>query len=182
LRKNPHLPQQGYPKDVQQKYNYTIPEPETPAREQLTEQAPEKPRRVIVDEFVPTKSHMEKTRYKRPYKLDRTGKPVWAEMKAYDKSRYPGIEVQPIIVPRRERPPWDPQPRETQMTQVEFRNKFSSDEFLEAGVNNDPLLKQMLSFDNASQEEINKREIALAVKRFQKAPGDTASTPVQGMR
>jgi small subunit ribosomal protein S15 len=65
------------------------------------------------------------------------------------------------------------------MNQVEFRDHFTSDEFIEAGVDNDALLRRMLGWDNASQQELNAREIALAVKRFQRDAGDTGSTPVQ---
>jgi hypothetical protein len=104
-----HVPRQGYPKDVQLKRNHGIPEPIEGTRESIGPDAPEKPRRVILDEFIPSKSHMEKARYKRPYKIDRRGRPVWAEMPAYNPSRYPGIEIQPLIIPRKERHPWDPQ-------------------------------------------------------------------------
>jgi small subunit ribosomal protein S15 len=54
---------------------------------------------------------------------------------------------------------------------------IQGEEFLEAEANE--LIKQSFSWETASQEEINKRNISVAVTRFQKKKGDTGSTPVQ---
>ncbi|KAL0486037.1 ribosomal protein S15 [Acrasis kona] len=169
----------GYQKDVQIKYDHTIKDIPEGEQKEATDESLKQPRRIIIGDFIPGKKHLTHSQFKQPLKIDKKGNPVYSDRPQYEKSRYPAIEKDPIIVPKRERYLWEPQSKDSQQHQVEFRGNFTSDELIEAGVDDNPLIKQLLSWNNASQKEINQRNKAIAVKRFQRAAGDTGSTPVQ---
>jgi hypothetical protein len=92
-------------------------------------------------------------------------------------TRYPGIEAEPIVIQKKKKPDWKPLTLEEARKRQFYLKGIQGEEFLEAEAND--LIKQSFSWETASQEEINKRNIQVAVTRFQKKKGDTGSTPVQ---
>jgi len=159
------------------------------------------PPRYIEDTFPVAKSHL-KERYMQPPKLDRHGNPVWdyTKMTAFDKSKYPAIESPFITIPKKKRHEWKVRDYD-EKNAVEFRCGIKSDDLLAAGLspldaplglgNNErsivsPIsdkaleqVKNIFSWETASKPELNQQRKQVQIMRFQKAPRDTGSAPVQ---
>ncbi|KAL9646114.1 hypothetical protein ABK040_007992 [Willaertia magna] len=143
----------------------------------------------LEDSFPVAKSHS-KPKYMQPPKLDRHGNPVWdyTKLKAFDKSKYPAIENPFLIIPKKKRHEWRVRNYDETLA-VEFKNGVKSEDFHLIGAEFDEettisekaleQVKQIFSYDNASKPDLLKRKKLTQIYRFQKAPRDTGSTPVQ---
>lgn len=100
----------------------------------------------------------------------------WTKVKAFDDSRYPGIEQFPIVIPKKQRPNWEPKKEKEIQKQFPYINGLKEEEFFEAKAEH---LKPHFSWKTATKRELIQLKIAKAVAKFGKFKGDTGSTPVQ---
>jgi small subunit ribosomal protein S15 len=144
--------------------------------------------RVTEGQFEPSRHHLKRAsksvedksgRFMYPLRLDRHDNPVFNfnRFTAFNKARYPAIETNKIRIPKKPRHPYNPKSLEEVKKLIEFRHGVESDDFIAA--NATPVVRQIFSWENASQPEINSRNKMLAVKRFQTHPNDHGSPAVQ---
>lgn len=140
--------------------------------------------------FRPTPSvdHAKKSKYMiNPYKFDRRLQPVWDfnKLNAFNEARYPAIEADPIIPPKKKSDALDEykvKDVEDVKNKFEFRAGVTSEELLEAGISPDEdkeVVAKIFGWQNASPAELHKKNIEIAIARFQEKPGDTGSSAVQ---
>jgi small subunit ribosomal protein S15 len=143
--------------------------------------------RVSEGEFEPSRHHLKhaqkhekdkKSKFMYPLRLDKRDQPVYAfdRFKAFNKARYPAIEAQKLLIPKKPQHPYNPA-AQTEPQRVEFRYGVQSEDLIAADAS--PVVQQIFSWENASQSEINSRAKQLAVKRFQMHPSDHGSAAVQ---
>lgn len=114
-----------------------------------------------------------------PDKYQKTGfKPLidWTKVKAFDDANYPGVEHFPIVIPKKQRPLWEPKTDKEVEKRFPYMNGVKEEEFFEAKAEH---LKGHFSWKTATKRELIKLKIAKAVAKFGKFKGDTGSTPVQ---
>jgi len=144
--------------------------------------------RVHEGQFEPSRHHVKhaqkspddkESRFMYPMRLDRHDNPVfnYSKFTAYNKARYPAIETNKVVIPKKPRHPYSPPTLDQVDKLMEFRKGVDSDDLIASRAS--PLVRQVLSWNNASQPELNSRAKQIAVKRFQLHPSDHGSAPVQ---
>eukprot|EP01080_Neovahlkampfia_damariscottae_P007464 gene7464-11788_t len=123
-------------------------------------------------------AHKTNTKYVKDKFQKRNALPLldWTKFKSFDESRYPGVDTEVIVVPKKPTKEWKPLTKEEAEKRQFYMKGIQGEEFIESNAND--LIKQAFSWNTASQEEINQKNIQTAITRFQKKNGDTGSTPI----